>query len=151
MDWLVRFPSYTILCIYGDCCPLLVYFSSFIISDVDAVGQRIHLAPDTALNMNEKQCLQQKFSTQVLLPGFQDFPLTLLVSDGFLLRVSQDERRPRGLGGRAGVCARRTMRGERHTLMVESSLAERSSSWSAGLKATELTTSSCAKRARQML
>ncbi|KAG7223856.1 hypothetical protein INR49_015346 [Caranx melampygus] len=69
----------------------------------------------------------------------------------FLLRPSQDERRPRGLGGRAGAWASRTMRGERHTLMVESSLADSSSSWSAGLNATEFTTSSCARRARQML
>lgn len=70
------------------------------------------------------------------------FPLTLLADVEFLLRLSQDDRRPRGLGGRAGVCARRTMRGERHTLMVESSLADSSSSWSAGLNATEFTTSS---------
>lgn len=54
-------------------------------------------------------------------------------------------------GGCRGAWVRRTMRGERHTLMVESSLADSSSSWSAGLKATELTTSSCCRRARQML
>lgn len=69
----------------------------------------------------------------------------------FLLRLSQDGRRLRGLGGRAEACARRIIRGERHTLMVESSLADSSSSWSAGLNATEFTTSSCARRARQML
>lgn len=79
------------------------------------------------------------------------FPLTLLADVEFLLRLSQDDRRLRGLGGRAEVCAKRTMRGERHTLMVESSLADSSSSWSAGLNATEFTTSSCASRARQML
>lgn len=79
-----------------------------------------------------------------LAPGF---PQTLLE---FLLRFSQD-RKLRGLGGPAGACARRAMRGERHTLIVESSLAESSSSWSAGLNATEFTTSSCARRARQML
>lgn len=81
------------------------------------------------------------------------FPLTLLAAAAaeFLLRLSQDDRRLRGLGARADVCARRTMRGERHTLMVESSLADSSSSWSAGLNATEFTTSSCASRARQML
>lgn len=79
------------------------------------------------------------------------FPFTLLGDVEFLLRPSQDDRRPRGLSGRLGACARRTMRGERHTLMVESSLADSSSSWSAGLNATEFTTSSCAKRARQML
>lgn len=78
------------------------------------------------------------------------FPLTLLADVEFLLRLSQD-RRFRGLDGLAGACARRTMRGERHTLMVESSLAESNSSWSAGLKATEFTTSSWARRARQML
>lgn len=79
------------------------------------------------------------------------FPLTLLADDEFLPRLSQDDRRPRGLVGLAGACDRRSMRGERHTLMVESSLADSSSSWSAGLNATEFTTSSCARRARQML
>lgn len=68
-----------------------------------------------------------------------------------MLRYSQDDRRLRGLDGRARACDRRTIRGERHTLMVESSLADSSSSWSAGLKATEFTTSSWARRARQML
>lgn len=79
------------------------------------------------------------------------FPFTLLEDVEFLLRLSRDDRMPRGLNGRAGACAMRTMRGERHTLMVESSLADSSNSWSAGLNATEFTTSSCARRARQML
>lgn len=92
--------------------------------------------------------------TIVLLPPTgraHGFPLRLAVDEEFLLRFSQDGSRQRGLGGRAAACVRRTMRGERHTLMVESSLADSSSSWSAGLKATEFTTSSCARRARQML
>lgn len=43
------------------------------------------------------------------------------------------------------------MRGERQALMVASSLAVNKSSCSWGLKATELTTSSCRSLARQML
>lgn len=84
-------------------------------------------------------------------PSTQGFPFTLPANVEFLLRISQEVRRLRGLGWRVEACARRTMRGERHTLMVESSLADRSSSWSAGLNATEFTTSSWARRARQML
>lgn len=49
------------------------------------------------------------------------------------------------------ACWMRTARGERHTLMVVSSLAVRSSSCSTGLNATELTTLSCCSLARQML
>lgn len=49
------------------------------------------------------------------------------------------------------ACRARRARGERHTLMVLSSLAVSSSSCSTGLNATELTTLSCCSLARQML
>lgn len=63
--------------------------------------------------------------------------------------MSQEKSSFLGLGFLA--CWIRTVRGERHTLMVVSSLAVRSSSCSTGLKATELTTLSCCSLARQML
>lgn len=68
-----------------------------------------------------------------------------------LLWPSKEESSLWARGGCRGAWVRRTMRGERQTLMVESSLADSRSSWSAGLKATELTTSSCCRRARQIL
>lgn len=55
------------------------------------------------------------------------------------------------LGRGLQACCLRTVRGDRHTLMVESSLAVSSSSCSTGLNATELTTLSCCSLARQML
>lgn len=63
--------------------------------------------------------------------------------------MSQEKSSFRGLGFLAWWM--RTVRGERHTLMVVSSLAVRSSSCSMGLNTTELTTSSCCSLARQML
>lgn len=75
----------------------------------------------------------------------QSLPFKLVLA---FRRALREARRLRALVGRR---ARRTMRGERHTLMVESSLADNRSSWSVGLKATEFTTSSCCRRARQML
>lgn len=91
------------------------------------------------------ECLSVMFRYACQCPG-QGLPFRLA-----LLWPSKVEISLRARGGCRGGCVRRSMRGERHTLMVESSLADSSSSWSAGLKATELTTSSCCRRARQML
>lgn len=106
---------------------------------------RVCKANASTLNPYSSPLFLHYFVLNFLYPG-QGFPFM----SGFF-RPMREERILRGIGGRAGVCARRTMRGERHTLMVESSLADSSSSWSAGLKATELTTSSCCRRAKQML
>ena len=61
--------------------------------------------------------------------------------------LANQEKKLRG----RGAWWTRTVRGERHALMVASSLAVSKSSCSWGLKTTELTTSWCRSLARQML
>lgn len=72
-------------------------------------------------------------------------------SHGCLQRLWLANQEKKGRGRGRGAWRTRTVRGERQALIVASSLAVNRSSCSCGLKATELTTSSCRSLARQML